>query len=200
MFYIWLELFQHYTKSEGRPFGCGNWKFAPVHCIKLGLLFSLASGVFYSDTYCIYLWLIVALFTKTAVLVCCSFLSLSKRMYFIFNQLILFRVMVTFTFWHNSFVSFFRLQNLSYIKGTTVYGFLRYALCITVSHILGMKTDVLCFARSFATCIKSHSICVWPGSRKFCLNDFNVGCCVHGIQQNRSDEPIPLLAGAGIRE
>jgi len=32
--------------------------------------------------------------------------------------------------------------------------------------------------------------------KKFQFDDFNV----HGIQENRGDEIIPVLAGAGIRE
>ena len=36
-----------------------------------------------------------------------------------------------------------------------------------MSHILGMKMEVLFFAWSIAVCVESHSICVWPDSRHF---------------------------------
>ena len=102
------------------------------------------------------------------LLILTTSVNLSKPKYFIFNQLIHFDVIVTLTFWHNSFASFFRFQKLSYFKGRTMYGFLRGTICITVSHILGMKIEVVFFPCSIAACIESHSICVWPGSRHFC--------------------------------
>lgn len=34
--------------------------------------------------------------------------------------------------------------------------------------------------------------------KKYPFNDFNVGLCVSGIQQSRSDKPMPVLASAGI--
>jgi len=70
-----------------------------------------------------------------------------------------------------------------------MYGFLRRVICIAVSHILGMKMEVIFFTCSIAACIAA-----------FMFDDFNFGHCVHGIQQSRSGELIPVLAGAAIKE
>ena len=122
-----------------------------LHSFKLGLLFWLASIVIYPDTRCIVIWSIVARSLSLSKL---FLFFLSKRRYFIFNELILLDVMITLTIWHNSFGSFFKFQKLSYFKGTAIYGFLRRAVCITVSQICWMKMQVFFFASSFAACIE----------------------------------------------
>jgi len=97
-----------------------KWSFLDVVIVISSSIFLQVCVAFLShfpDIYRIKFWLVY------------SSLSL-KSCYFIFNQLILFNVMVTLTFWHDSFASFFRFPKLSYFKGTTMYGFLRCAIYV----------------------------------------------------------------------